>query len=84
MVAESKCLKVIRADQDEDISFLGNLVIGQGILLRGKIIVSLGNFFIKSRAIVKGDIDVSVCVYVSKEAKIIGEVEFFLLKTEEK
>lgn len=77
MIGESKYLKVIRADQDEDINFLGDLVITQGILVKGELFIGFGSVYIKSGAIVKGNINVSICVYVGKEAKIIGEVRAF-------
>ena len=80
MVVESKYLKVIRADQDEDISFLGDLVVAQGILLKGEISVGSGSLFIKSGAVVKGNINVSICVNVGKEAKIIGQVRAFCVE----
>lgn len=77
---ESKYLKVIRADQGKDISFLGNLVVEQGVLLRGEVLVGSGSLFIKPGAVVKGDINVSVCVFVSEKAKIIGQVRAFCVE----
>jgi len=43
LIGESKYLKVIRADQDEDINFLGDLVITQGILVKGELFIGFGS-----------------------------------------
>jgi len=77
LVEEKEYLKVVTADYTGDISVYGDVVIGQGIFVRGDVFASSGSVFVRPGAVIRGKVEAGINIYISKEAKIIGQVKAF-------
>lgn len=77
LVERKKYLEIIKTDYIGDISTYGDIVISQGVFVRGNVFAASGSIFIKPGAVVQGRVEAGINIYIGKEAKIIGQVKAF-------
>lgn len=77
LIDRNKYLEIVKADYDGDISAYGDIVINQGIFVRGNVFAASGSVFIEPGAIVQGRVEAGINIYIGKKAIIIGRVKAF-------
>lgn len=71
----SKYIKEIKSDCiDENIVAFGDIIVNEGIFVRGNITANSGNVYIKSKAVVMGDVFATINVFIDDGASAIGTI----------
>ena len=77
MTQESKYRKIIKMDSEAKIETFGDIIIEEGIFIKGDVVANSGSVFLKQGAIIKGDVFASITVHIDQKANIIGKVHGF-------
>lgn len=77
MTRESKYKKTIRMDCEARIETFGDIIIEEGVFIKGDVVANSGSVFLKYGATIKGNVFASIVVHIGQEANIIGKVESF-------
>jgi cytoskeletal protein CcmA (bactofilin family) len=77
---EGKYSKIIGLNHESDVEAFGDIVVQEGVFIKGNVLANSGSVFLKNGSIVKGDVFASINVYIDKDASIIGTIKGFSIE----
>ncbi|MFA5232395.1 MAG: polymer-forming cytoskeletal protein [Candidatus Paceibacterota bacterium] len=76
LLKEGKFCQIIRRDHEGDIRFVGDVIVCDGVFVRGSISARSGYVVIRSGAVIVGDIYAEIAVEIEERSVIVGDIAF--------
>lgn len=80
MIRESRYIKVIRSDRNENIEVFGDVIVSEKVFINGDITANSGSVYIRPGAVVKGNILASINVFIDENALAVGTIKSFSIE----